>query len=436
MVLNANTKWAEEKVNKVSEQLKSITKRTKQIKVNAETKLADSKLGKVKSQLKTLTNKAQKIRLNAETKLAESKLGKLKALIQNVTGRAHKVKVNAETKDASSKISGLSGNLSGIVTKLGLVAAAAKLAQTAVSLIGKGISYNASIESYQTSFEVMTGSAEKAAETVERLKKISAETPFEMPELAETTQLLMNYGFTADEAIDRMTMLGDISQGSADKMNRIATAYGQMSSAGKVHLEDVKQMIEAGFNPLQEISQSTGESMESLYDRISDGTISVDEITASMERATSEGGKYFQSMEKQSKTIKGMMSTLKENANQLLGEVMKPITESISNDLLPTALGSIDQLTTAFQENGFSGLITAGGEIINNLTLGIAQQLPTLIPAAVNALLVFVSEITGNIGTIINTGMQLLLEKYLKYLKELRFREIGQNTDVLHAESF
>ena len=109
-------------------------------------------------------------------------------------------------------------------------------------------------------------------------------------------------GFSADEAMDKMMMLGDISQGSAEKMSRIATAYGQMSSAGKVSLEDVKQMIEAGFNPLQEISESTGESMASLYDRISKGTISVDEITASM-RATYEGGKYFQSMEKQSQTF-------------------------------------------------------------------------------------------------------------------------------------
>ena len=54
----------------------------------------------------------------------------------------------------------------------------------------------------------------------------------------------MNYGLSADDAIDKMMMLGDISQGSADKMNRIAMAYGQMSSAGKVQLEDIKQMID------------------------------------------------------------------------------------------------------------------------------------------------------------------------------------------------
>ena len=113
-----------------------------------------------------------------------------------------------------------------------------------------GVKYNATMETYATSFEVMTGSAEKAAEVVDELKDIAAATPFEMPELAETTQLLMNYGFTADDALDKMQMLGDISQGSAEKMNRIATAYGQMSSAGKVSLEDVKQMIEAGVTAL------------------------------------------------------------------------------------------------------------------------------------------------------------------------------------------
>lgn len=226
-----------------------------------------------------------------------------------------------------------------------------------------GVKYNATMETYATSFEVMTGSAEKAAEVVDELKDIAAFTPFEMPELAETTQLLMNYGFTADDALDKMTMLGDISQGSADKMNRIATAYGQMSSAGKVSLEDVKQMIEAGFNPLQEISESTGESMESLYDRISAGTISVDEITASMQRSTSEGGRYFQSMEKQSQTFSGQMSTLKDNVQGLLGNVTSGIFEKLAQDVLPKINEVLTTVNTAFEEGGFQGVLDAIGEM-------------------------------------------------------------------------
>ena len=226
-----------------------------------------------------------------------------------------------------------------------------------------GVKYNATMETYATSFEVMTGSAEKAAEVVDELKDIAASTPFEMPELAETTQLLMNYGFTADDALDKMQMLGDISQGSAEKMNRIATAYGQMSSAGKVSLVDVKQMIEAGFNPLQEISESTGESMESLYDRISAGTISVDEITASMQRSTSEGGRYFQSMEKQSLTFSGQMSTLKDNVQGLLGNVTSGIFEKLAQDVLPKINEVLTTVNTAFEEGGFQGVLDAIGEM-------------------------------------------------------------------------
>ena len=270
------------------------------------------------------------------------------------------------SKSFGTQLSNLASKATALATTLGLVKAATA-----------GITYNATMEQYQTSFEVMTGSAEEAANTVERLQKIAAETPFEMPDLAETTQLLMNYGFTADEAINRMQMLGDISQGSADKMNRIATAYGQMSSAGKVSLEDIKQMIEAGFNPLQEISETTGESMSSLYDRISKGTISIDEITASMQRSTSEGGKYFQSMEKQSQTLNGQLSTLQDNVNSLLGDAMKPFTDFMTNTLLPIAnevIGSIDFNSIATSVETLIPLVTTLGTIWGAWTIGTKIQ--------------------------------------------------------------
>lgn len=297
---------------------------------------------------------------------------------------------------AKGGLSVLTGAIGSVTAALGAGAAA-------------GVKYNASIETYQTSFEVMTGSAEKAAEVIDRLKKVGAETPFELPDLADTTQLLMNYGFTADEAMDKMMMLGDISQGSADKMSRIATAYGQMSSAGKVQLEDIKQMIEAGFNPLQEISETTGESMSSLYDRISKGTISVDEITASMQRATAEGGKYYQSMEKQSQTFSGLISTLKDNAQQLLGEVVQPISDSMVSTLLPAAIDSINQMTTAFQTQGVEGLIQAGSQILVNLLTGIAQGLPNVITTALQIIQALITNLNLNLPQLISAGGQILM---------------------------
>lgn len=316
--------------------------------------------------------------------------------------------------------SGIS-KLGGIAKKGAGVAVAAVGAVTAALGAGvvAGVKYNASIESYQTSFEVMTGSAEKAAEVIDKLKKVGAETPFELPDLADTTQLLMNYGFSADEAMDSMMMLGDISQGSAEKMSRIATAYGQMSSAGKVSLEDVKQMIEAGFNPLQEISESTGESMASLYDRISKGTISVDEITASMQRATSEGGKYFQSMEKQSQTFSGLISTLKDNAQQLLGEVVKPISDGLTESLLPAAISAIEQLTQGFEENGVAGMIQAAGNIVNGLFTGIMENAPMLISTGMELLNQFLLGVATGIPALLTKGFEMVTQLVIGILQNL-----------------
>ena len=349
--------------------------------------------------------------------------------------------VTIETKlDDSGAKKGI-GTLNSILGKVGSgITSAFKVGATAIAgvstaiagAIGYGAKYNATIEQYATSFEVMTGSVEKATEVTEKLKKIGAETPFEMTDLADTTQLLMNYGFTADDAISKMQMLGDISQGSADKMNRIAMAYGQMSSAGKVQLEDVKQMIEAGFNPLQEISESTGESMESLYNRISKGTISVDEITASMERSTSAGGKYFQSMQKQSQTVSGQLSTLKDNASQLLGTLTEGFSSSLAGTILPMLNEMTGSLQQAFETGGIEAfsvklgevlstlltnlanslpnLVNIGTNILQNLILGIQTNLPQLAQSAISIVTSLLNFLLTNMPLLINMGMQFILQ--------------------------
>lgn len=145
---------------------------------------------------------------------------------------------NKGLKAAHTALNGLKTALKGVTWATGIMGAA-------WSAVGAtSLKYNANIEQLQTSFEVMTGSAEEGAKVLERIRKLGAETPFETEGLAETVQLLMNYNLTADKSIDVMKMLGDVAQGDQEKLFRIATAYGQMSSAGKVMLEDIKQMID------------------------------------------------------------------------------------------------------------------------------------------------------------------------------------------------
>lgn len=256
---------------------------------------------------------------------------------------------NAATVSANGGFTVLKGALANLVSQ-----GINRVIDGFKNLAKSAISYESEIEQYKISFEVMTGSAEKAGEMVSKLSDIVKKTPFDMPTLADTVQLLMNYGITADEAIDKMMQLGDISQGSSDKLGRIALAYGQMSSAGKVHLQDIKQMIEAGFNPLQEISERTGESMESLYKRISKGTISVDEIKVAFENATAVGGKYYNSMNKQSQSLQGRMEALREQVNTTLGQTFQPLLQKLSDRLLPRVSKLLESIDTTKLARGLS----------------------------------------------------------------------------------
>lgn len=293
------------------------------------------------------------------------------------------------------------------------------------------VSYNSQMEQYQTSFEVMLGSQEQALDMVEQLKEAAAKTPFEMKDLASTTQLLLNYGLTADEAKDKLMMLGDIAQGDADKMQRIATAYGQMSSAGKVSLEDIKQMIEAGFNPLQEISESTGETMESLYDRISKGTITVDEITASMERSTAEGGKYFQSMEKQSQTLAGRLSTLKDTVQSALGEAFAKVSDTLSNNVIP-------RLTELAEK-----YIPVLGDVLEKILPPVMQAVEDALPLAVSLLdmlipmvVEFAEKAGPMVGDVLSTVLPLILTAAQEVLPKLYDMLSKVSESELFGESF
>lgn len=308
-----------------------------------------------------------------------------------------------ESNDSSKQVKNLSNNMNDAddaSKKLGdgftvLKGTMANLASQAISkvvdgfkgLVSGAVDYQKSMEYYTTSFTVMTGSADKASETVQKLADIGATTPFDMPQLADATSLLMNFGFSADDAVDSMMMLGDISQGNADKLNSIARAYGKMNSAQKVTLEDINMMIDAGFNPLQEISEKTGESMQSLYDRISKGKMSVDEITESMKRSTSEGGKYFQSMDAQSQTLDGRLSTLSDTINSKLGEALQPILQKAADEWIPNITNAIDNMdvdsiVSVIEDlvdgvGNLFGFIMDNGSTIISLVAGIGAAMVT-----------------------------------------------------------
>lgn len=226
----------------------------------------------------------------------------------------------------------------------------ADFAKKAASELGKvvqsGVDYNASMESYLTNFKVMLGNEELAAAKISELRKMAASTPFALSDLTEGTQTLLQFGIAADDTTDVLKQLGDISLGNADKLQTLVRAYGKMSSAKKVTLENVNMMIDAGFNPLNQICDATGESMSDLYKRISDGRVSFEELQYAVQAATSEGGQFYNGMLEASQTFSGRMSTLKDNVAALTGELTSGLFAALGDLVV-----KLNEVVTSFLDS-------------------------------------------------------------------------------------
>lgn len=239
--------------------------------------------------------------------------------------------------------------------------ASSKLAE----VVKSGVDYNATMESYLTNFKVMLGSEEAAATKLSEIRKMAAATPFSLSDLTEGTQTLLQFGIAADDTTGVLQRLGDISLGNAGKLQTLTRAYGKMSSAQKVTLENVNMMIDAGFNPLNQICDATGESMSDLYKRISDGKVSFSELEAAVEAATSQGGQFYNGMLEASQTFSGRMSTLKDNVSALTGELTSGLFAALGdlvvklNEVVVSFLDSDEKMAQLKETIGIATAVVA-----------------------------------------------------------------------------
>ena len=268
--------------------------------------------------------------------------------------------------------------------------ASSKLAE----VVKSGVDYNATMESYLTNFKVMLGSEEAAATKLSEIRKMAASTPFTLDNLTSGTQTLLQFGIAADDTTGVLQRLGDISLGNAEKLQTLTRAYGKMSSAQKVTLENVNMMIDAGFNPLNQICDATGESMSDLYKRISDGKVSFSELEAAVEAATSQGGQFYNGMLEASQTYSGRMSTLKDNVSALTGELTSGLFAALGelvvklNEVVVSFLDSDEKMAQLKETIGVltAAVVAVAAAVLSyKATVAATTAITTLCTAATTA---------------------------------------------------
>lgn len=296
---------------------------------------------------------------SSETKNLKTMLAQAEAQLRATT-TALKAANNGMDGFASSTDKASGKSLAGAIAQGTVMASVfSKLGSAALSaaegFISSGIEYNAQIEKYTTGFTNMLGSAEAAQQVMSQIQEDAAKTPFDVASLTQANQYLISAGENASYARNTIMALGDAvsaTGGGNDELNRMAQNLQQIANTGKATAVDIKQFAYAGIDVYGILADYTGKSTTEVQNM----TISYDLLTQALQAASEEGGRYYNSMDAQSQTMNGRVSTLKDNVKQLAGLMTGDLSSGIG-----VAIGKLNDMVVAAQEayklDGWSGLI-------------------------------------------------------------------------------
>ena len=256
------------------------------------------------------------------------------------------------------------------------IMAAATAAGAAVAGLAKvGIEYNAQIETYTMGLTTLLGSAEEAQKAIENIKQDAARTPFDVASLVQANQLLIGAGVSASDARKTIIALGDAisaTGGGSAELARMAANLQQIKNVGQATAIDIKQFANAGINIYKVMADYLGTTTE----QVKNVSIGYDDLSAALIKAASAGGMFEGSMQRQSQTFNGIVSTLKDNVKTLIGEVFQPLSSKLTQEILPQANKYLQELADAYRKGGTAAMIKATGGILAKMIDAVISATP------------------------------------------------------------
>lgn len=187
-------------------------------------------------------------------------------------------------------------------------------------LVSQIVRVRGEFQSMQTAIETMVGK-DMADSLMSQLKEMAKISPLTLTDMVDAEKMMLGFNIQAEDTVRYLQALSDISMGDSVKFKSLTLAFSQMSAAGKLMGQDLNQMINAGFNPLQIIAEKTGKSISTLKDEMSKGAVSAEMVQQAFIDATSAGGKFYQMSENASKTINGQLSMMQDALDNAFNEM-------------------------------------------------------------------------------------------------------------------
>lgn len=215
-------------------------------------------------------------------------------------------------RNASSSGGGMNLGLGGMFSRF----APAALLTGGLMLAGSSVNAAMNFGATNKSYEVLAGNASKGRELAGGLNKLQQDTILG-PEVFKAGQTLMGFGIASERVMPIVKQLGDVAMGDSQRFESLTLAFAQTQAAGKLMGQDLLQYINAGFNPLQTMSEKWQEfgfkqkmSVGQLKEAMEKGAISSNMVAKAFEIATGKGGKFANMMDTIGQTAYGKMKVM------------------------------------------------------------------------------------------------------------------------------
>ena len=216
--------------------------------------------------------------------------------------------------NASKELQAFAGKVKGMETAFKKIAGFGTVAFTAIAgSLTLAVKEFSKFEQAEVAFTSMLGSAELAKEMIKDLAEFSAQTPFQFEDIVKATRTLLAFGIKAEDAKDKLKFLGDISAGAQIPLADLSQIFGKITTKGKAMTEEIMQLSERGIPVIDALAEQFGVTKEAIFEMAEQGELSAEVVETALLKMTTEGGIFQDQMVKQSQTVAGQFSTMKDN---------------------------------------------------------------------------------------------------------------------------
>jgi hypothetical protein len=200
---------------------------------------------------------------------------------------------------------------------------------TMMAALVQGVKFQANIEAQTIRFGILVRNMEKGRALFQQIVAFSAKTPFLLPDLDEAAQILLAFGSPLESVMDELRMLGDVAQGDAEKLERVATSFGKVRARGTAHMRELNRFIMSGIPIIEELNNQFGATGDTIFRMIQKNEITFANINEAMVNMTSSSGRFYKMTDTIAKTLEGRFSTAVDNLNLNLAKLVEDFTPKI-----------------------------------------------------------------------------------------------------------